>query len=234
MRGFFLLADQRAQRVGGLEISLGSASLGRAQPLAEWIPNYSADSANEDTHTVTAAPMPLQGYANTPNSDLESSNISTNKTCACMVCLGIGVVDENAPHVTPCRVNCGWIFVDRIATDRAEHERTHYRQDLKHTKTPFCCLVEHCRFSSRRWSDLIRHTTARHCKNPSKFVCSVIGCKYHGEGNGFTRKDKLTEHYRSMHQGQKVPGQAGRAIKPAPASFHAEAQGSSSSGAYST
>ena len=231
-----------------LEIPLGSANLRRAQFQAESIPDYSADSANEDTHAVTAAPMTLQDDANTPNSDQESLSISTAKNCACMVCLEIGVVDEKSPGDTPCHFNCGWLYSEYydndywtrpnyqaqrmawIAKNRAAHEKTHCRQDPQISRSPFSCAVGNCRFSSKRWSDLIRHTTARHCKSPSKFVCSVIGCKYHGEGNGFTRKDKLTEHYRSMHQGQKVPGQAGRAIKPAPAAFHANAQGSSSSG----
>ena len=194
--------------------------------------------------------MPSHGDGDTPNSDQESSSKRTIKKCACLVCFGIGVVDEKSPEDTPCRFNCGWLYdsyfdkacwveqsnlaarIVWIARDRAAHEQTHYWQGHKKSKPPFCCLIEHCRFSSRRWSDLIRHTTARHCKNPSKFVCSVIGCKYHGEGNGFTRKDKLTEHYRKMHQGQKVSGQVGRAIMPAPAAFQAEAQGSSSSGAY--
>ncbi|KAM0799628.1 hypothetical protein BDR22DRAFT_306505 [Usnea florida] len=216
------------------------------KPLAKSIPDYSADSADQDTHTVTAAPMPWHGDADTPKLGQESSSISTIARCVCIICLGIGVVDKAHHKDTPCRFGCDWNHLDDRAIrndqtrwnfwwatrDRAAHEKTHYRQGPEYFKNPFSCTVENCRFSSRRWSDLTRHTTARHCRNPSKFLCSVIGCKYHGEGNGFTRKDKLTEHYRKMHQGQKIPSQAARAIMPAPAAFHANARGSSSSGAY--
>lgn len=118
-----------------------------------------------------------------------------------------------------------WEFA---CANRNIHEKTHYLSIPGDNKSSYACLIQNCRFSSKRWSDLHRHTTAKHCNNPAKFACSVIGCKYNGEGNGFTRKDKLKDHCKSMHQGQKIHGQAVRAIKPAPASSHAGASGSSS------
>lgn len=214
---------------------LGSATFGHAQPLAEAIPGYSAggaNTANDDTDQVTAACILPQDVVDTPSLGQESSSTNPSKECACMVCLGIGIFESNSRGPTPhlCHfAGCRWYPIP--GDHRAKHAKTHYRRGPKNSQTPFYCLVENCRFSSKRWSDLRRHTTAKHCNSPNTFACSVIGCKYHGEGNGFTRKDKLTAHYKNMHQGQKIPGQAARAIKPAPASSHAEASGSSSIGA---
>lgn len=218
---------------------LGSATFGHAQPLAEAIPGYSANTANDDTDQVTAAPIPPPGGVDTPSLGQESSSTNPSKKCACMVCLGIGTFESNGPgpipiscHFAGCSWDSGsWFGVTTSSEYRVQHEKTHYERGPENSQTPFYCLVENCRFSSKRWSDLRRHTTAKHCNSPNTFACSVIGCKYHGEGNGFTRKDKLTAHYKNMHQGQKIPGQAARAIKPAPASSHAEASGSSSIGA---
>ena len=217
---------------------LESANFGHAQPLAEAIPGH---SINQDTNQVTSAPVvvPSQGDTDTPDPCQESSSTSPSKKCACIVCLGVGIIDPNRQGLHRCHLaSCSWIANDASAPyrhllaerDRAAHEKTHYRPE--NSQSPLSCPTQNCRFTSKRWSDLHRHTSAKHCNNPTKFACSVMGCKYYGEGNGFIRKDKLTAHYKSMHQGQKVHGQAVRAIKPAPASFHAEASGSSSFGAY--
>ena len=240
MSGFFLLADQRARP--------------NTPSPEEAIPGYSANKANKDTNQVIALPVPSRGGVETSSSGQASSSTSPSEECACIVCLAIGTFNGALRGPYKCRVaSCNWsasaesqypfittiieqrvvheIFITTITEQRVVHEQSHYRQGPTTFQTPFSCLVENCRFSSKRWPDLYRHTSAKHCLNPARFACSVIGCKYSGEGNGFTRKDKLTSHYNNMHKGQKVPGQAVRAIKPAPASSHAEASGSSSMGA---
>ena len=211
----------------------GSASSGHAPPLAEAPPGYGILTANEHTIQNTVPPGPLppsQGGVDTPSFGQESSSAILGKKCACIVCLGIGVpLVRNPPGPVLCRLaGCNW---EGVWYSISLHEKPHFQQDPINHPSTFFCPIEHCRFSSRRWSDLQRHTTAKHCSNPAKFACSVIGCKYYGEGNGFIRKDKLTDHNKNMHQGQRFHGQAVRAIEPAPAPAYTGASGSSSIGA---
>ena len=217
-----------------------SASPGHAQSLAEVVPGYSVNKANENANQLTAVPIPPEGGIDAPGSGQASSSKNIREKCACIVCLAIGVYDPSNYGPEHCHIlSCDWkpfwsddesnYVKELVGKDRATHAKTHYRQGQGPKKyQPFHCPVEDCRYSVKRWSDLRRHTTATHCKNPAMFECSVVGCNYHGEGNGFTRKDKLTAHYRSMHNGQRVPGQVSRALQPAPASSYAEASGSGS------
>lgn len=215
--------------------SLDNATLGDAQPPAEVVPGCSANRPNEDTNQVTTALTPAQDDSDALSSDQASSS-NNSKNCACIVCLGIGCSRLWDNDLVRCRIeDCNYIrnyYIRKYSIqDTLSHEKSHYKQDRKIDESPFYCPVKHCRFSTKRWMDLYRHTTAKHCNNPAKFECSVIGCKYHGEGNGFTRKDKLTDHCRKMHRGQTVPRQVVRTLKPAPASSDAEASGSGSIGA---
>lgn len=229
--------------------SLDNATFGDAQPAAEVVPGCSANRPNEDTNQVTTALTPAQDGSDALSSDQASSS-NNSKKCACIVCLGIGCsrlwggdrLDDGRIRcrVEDCNYTDGYYgnkyydnyYISKYSVlDISRHEKSHYTQDRKIDESPFCCPVKNCRFSTKRWTDLYRHTTATHCNNPAKFDCSVIECKYHGEGNGFTRKDKLTEHCRKMHRGQMVPRQVVRTLKPAPASSHAEASGSGSIGA---
>ena len=208
---------------------LESATFVCAQPLAEAIPGYSADTI---TNQATAALITTQADADTPGLVQRSSITCLSKECTCAVCREKGIFDPNSHGPWHCpSASCNWKSESTLyyceMIECAWHAKGHYKRDYQ---SPFCCPVKDCRFSSKRWSDICRHTTAKHCTNPAKFACSVIECKYHGEGNGFTRKDKLRDHYKKMHQGQKFNGQAARAIKPAPAPSHAKASGSSSSG----
>lgn len=244
---------------------LESAASGHAQSLADALPGYGVNTANEKTIQVTAAPVLSRNGFDTLHFGQESSSTSTSKICACIVCLKIGIRVSNSNDPYNCRqyhcrsASCSWVDSSSLREPyywegsdkrRALHEQSHCRQHPKDDRSPVRCPVQNCRFSSKRWCDLQRHTTAKHCNNPTKFACSVIGCKYYGEGNGFTRKDKLKDHYKTVHQSQgqrvhgqrvheqRVHGQALRAIEPAPApvpaSYDAEASGSSSIGAQGT
>ena len=208
--------------------SLENATFGDGQPPAEVVPGCSANRPNEDTNQVTTALTSAQEGFDALSSGQASSN-NNSKKCACIVCLEIGSLPSKDDHGFRCRLEgCAFVAPHYIPTSLGWHEKRHYKQDFRTSGTPFYCPVESCRFSTKRWTDLYRHTTAKHCNNPGKFECSVIGCQYHGEGNGFTRRDKLTDHCRKMHRGEKVPGQVVRTLKPAPASSHAEASGSGS------
>ena len=203
--------------------SLENATFGDSQSPAEVVPGCIANRPNEDIDQVTTVLTSAQDGVDALRSGQASSSTSGSKNCACIVCLEIGCPRSPDKSQFRCRVeSCsrhndgdyiGW------------HEKSHYKQ---YWKSPFCCPVTNCRFSTKRWPDLCRHTTAKHCNNPAKFECSVIGCKYHGEGNGFTRKDKLRDHCRKMHRGQVVPRQVVRTLEPAPASSQAETSGSGS------
>ena len=207
-------------------------------------PAVPANTTDEDTNHLNAAPMLSHGDVLDQDLGQNSTYTSTSQKCACLVCLRISIFDRSNDdqfhcHFAACNFqrppisNSSWDKrYDR--NYRAHHVRSHYRQDQGRQKyqSPFCCPVEQCSFTSKRWSDLRRHTAAKHCDNPAKFTCSVIECKYNGEGNGFTRKDKLTAHYKAMHQGQRIHGQATQAIQPAPASsYYTGVSGSSSIGA---
>ena len=219
------------------------ASSGHAQPLADVVPGNSVYKANEDTNQLTTAPIPSRGSDEAPGSSQASSSTNLSEKCACIVCLAIGVYDPDNYSPERCHfVSCNWTpsylsYADRgikwakrsVRKDRAAHARSHYqRGEGPEESQPFHCPIEDCHYSAKRWPDLRRHSTATHCKNPAMFECSVIGCRYHGQGNGFTRKDKLTAHCRSMHNGQRVPGQVVRTLQPAPTSSHAQASGSNS------
>lgn len=235
MSGVFFYWLSRGHRI--VMKSFEIASPGHAQSLAEVAPSCSVNKANEKSNQLTTTPIPFQGDIHAPGFGQASSSTNIGKKCTCIVCLAIGVYDSSnyGPehcHVVSCKWKsaCTWLIAKYkkgpkvVGKDRAAHAKTHYQQGQGPEKSqPFHCPVEDCRYSAKRWSDLRRHTTATHCKNPAMFECSVIGCRYHGEGNGFTRKDKLTAHYRSMHNGQRVPGQVVRTLQPAQASSYTEA-----------
>ena len=222
-------------------MTLGGSPFGSA---AEVVPGSNANTPSDDADQVGTALKSAQGGVDTSHPSLTPSSTIQSKKCACIVCLGVGVHDSINFGPEHCHfVGCNWTsrwstayFWDKsywqrvLMNDRAAHAKSHYRQGQGPKKSQrFHCPVENCAFSSKRWSDLQRHTSATHCKNPTKFECAVVGCRHHGEGNGFTREDKLTAHYRSMHAGQRVPGQAARTLQPALASSYAEASGSGSS-----
>ena len=188
----------------------------------------------------TASPSPSES----PDSgDQQEVSNHAGAECCCMKCLLVGVkvefdeswseIERSKAHggkrLLPCRYSGCSANFGRIPgyfnetshglyEDRHYHERDHYEAiDASGTKK-YRCNVERCNFSTKRWADLVRHSTTKHCTNPDvqKFPCPDIGCKYSG-ANGFTRKDKLKSHYDNVHKGNAVLGKAPRALKPKPA-----------------
>ena len=151
------------------------------------------------------------------------------RKCECISCLGIWKSQDpsygnNGEAYYSCRLlGClqirpipqpgdSWFRASALAGLRS-HEKAHFGK-YGHFK----CLSDHCTFVTKRWSDLKRHSTVMHCKNAKKFPCPVPYCKFAGDNNGFLRKDKLTSHFKKVHEGVKAaPRGTLRAIKAAPA-----------------
>ncbi|KAG6991281.1 hypothetical protein G7Y79_00054g089100 [Physcia stellaris] len=177
-----------------------------------------------------------------PEDQQEVSNHASAE-CRCIKCLSLGVVSsvwkahnewvrakaQGGSDLPPCRYSgCTATFSYWESQDddlgshgpyeiRHVHERSHFEVVDASGFKKYHCNVERCNFSTKRWADLVRHSTTKHCTNPDvqKFPCPDIGCKY-GGANGFTRKDKLKSHYDNVHKGNAVLGKAPRALKPKP------------------
>ena len=107
----------------------------------------------------------------------------------------------------------GHPFFDQWTVMR--HEESHFREETRdqNGKLIFSCKDDRCQIRTKRKDDVKRHYATVHCKNPERFPCHVIGCRFGGE-NGFTRKDKLTSHMKSTHKSLPLPGKRLQTIKP--------------------
>ena len=132
--------------------------------------------------------------------------------CSCTACLSVGALKDWPDQGMPCRFPACSYFTEGHS-DHILHERGHFQ---KAGSSTFHCMEQVCPFTSKRWPDLVRHYTVKHCTSPKKFQfpCPVPWCKYNGN-NGFARKDKLKSHYKNIHEGKPGPVKAGRVIKPA-------------------
>ena len=182
------------------------------------------DSSALDVHSVSKS-----GLRGAALSDLDIDNPVTDpaqssaqhpkKQCDCIVCLMTrqlgGSLTQYAHYfretgytciIPGCSLRFGWYLFDC-----AQHVKGHFRLNQQ-----FVCKEEHCGFVTKRWADLQRHYTAKHCTNPQKatFPCPIPWCKYSGN-NGFARKDKFKSHYNNVHKGNNAPGKANRVMKPA-------------------
>ena len=155
--------------------------------------------------------------------------IKHDRVCACLNCLDwpssldFGKFRDRFPAVQylSCRVEgCTWkddvhgfyfLFLGYVM----RHEESHFREKTRDQDREliFTCKDDRCQIRTKRKDDVKRHYATVHCKNPERFPCHVIGCRFGGE-NGFTRKDKLTSHMKSTHKGLPVPGKRHQAIKP--------------------
>ena len=155
-----------------------------------------------------------------------------DKACACLNCLAkpftweIYTLSDRFPALQyiSCRIEgCTWNEEKKYpdchivwAINRmASHEASHFRAETRDQdgKLIYTCTNDHCRIRTKRKDDVKRHYATVHCKNPERFPCHVIGCPFSGK-NGFTRKDKLTNHMKSTHKGLPFPGKCLQAIKP--------------------
>lgn len=138
----------------------------------------------------------------------------SSRECSCITCVDLGsrrkVMWNVDSYYYRCRLSdCNFSAIFRshegndLSTYAAEkairkHEKDHFRHDGRHDGQ-FRCIEDRCDYGAKRWPDLKRHYTSKHCLNPkTKFPCPEIGCKYGGD-NGFTRKDKLKSHRDKVH-----------------------------------
>lgn len=161
--------------------------------------------------------------------DRDQSYLDTMHRGSCMICLSLGTQKDiitsyigefaygfeprRPVYISVCRFpgcqerfKMSWVY--DAYPKFAEHERTHFGK-----LRDYHCLEKGCQLKTKKFADLRRHYTVRHCTNAMKYPCPILGCKYGGD-NGFTRKDKLQSHQRNVHQGKVVLGKAFRPIKP--------------------
>ena len=144
----------------------------------------------------------------------------SSRECSCITCLDLGLSREHSrvpyPANYPCRLsdcNFSWTGQEYWSAYSAQkgarnHEKAHFRHEGQ-----FRCIEDRCVYSAKRWSDLKRHYTSKHCLNPKiKFPCTEIDCKY-GGNNGFTRKDKLKSHREKVHEKVAKPEKRFRVSK---------------------
>ena len=128
------------------------------------------------------------------------------KCCTCITCQELGVYGKPFPgrEVKACGINgCKYSYFNHSL----QHERNHFK-----TLGGYACAEQGCHFVNKKFSDLRRHYTSKHCTNPNakNLECPEIGCEYKT-----ARKDKLKEHQKCKHMGKPKLKKTYRVIKPA-------------------
>ena len=188
---------------------------------------------NDDHVDFGKQPVPNSVSNALASSDEETKGDSiasgcSTRTCSCPVCLDLHTsrFSSKAPSSDcvprdqySCRLPaCDWMArgldgatANRYTNALLRHEESHFGQ-----KGRFTCLEEHCQYVTKRWGDLTRHYSSKHCTNTvRRFMCPVVWCKY--SRGGFARKDKLRSHVKSVHCEEAEHGgmrRAGQAIRP--------------------
>ena len=140
----------------------------------------------------------------------------SSRECPCITCVDLGSCRSPESPPYRCRLSdCNFSafapygYGYSAELESRKHEKDHFRHDGQ-----FRCIEDRCVYGAKRWPDLKRHYTSKHCLNPkTKFPCPEIGCKYGGD-NGFTRKDKLKSHREKVHEKRAKPEQRSRVSKP--------------------
>ena len=159
------------------------------------------------TWTDSIIPDNSDGNNNVLSITTTSAAPGSSRECSCITCLDLGSsrVWGTGPYPAhyPCRLSdCNFSKTGKDLWSASEaqyeawkHEKNHFRR-----QDQFRCIEDRCVYGAKRWSDLKRHYTSKHCLNPKiKFPCTYIDCKY-GGNNGFTRKDKLKSHREKVHE----------------------------------
>ena len=160
-----------------------------------------------------------------PSVTSTSAAPGSSRECSCITCVDLGSRREIFWGVDSYHYQCrlpdcsfsipagnheGNIYsIDEDEADTRKHEKDHFRHEGQYR-----CIEDRCVYSGKRWPDLKRHYTSKHCLNPKiKFPCPEIGCKYGGD-NGFTRKDKLKSHREKVHGKSANTEKRSRVSKP--------------------
>lgn len=196
--------------------------MGPLAKFAHWDPPKAAAYASRN-------PADLEDPATGILGSTQPSTISSKGQCECLSCLHLGERWSYciSDSLQVCRVpGCVETLPDCVETLPSHrscylkfclvrrHEREHFYRNEIHA---YVCNSSGCKKTLKRWEDLVRHTTNKHCLNPERFPCPEIGCKYSGN-NGFVRKDKFKSHYKNVHEGKPRFAQRGAPtlLQPAP------------------
>ena len=223
-----------------VNVRLGSAQYNDSNDMIE-APFLGGAHANTEARSTTSSAMrsvPVdkldKADDKTTVADLDRLLGNHDKACLCLNCLG-DILDiphsKDSPEFRKrfpvlqqisCRIEgCTWIrrldqlYYFSYLRDTISHEQTHFLEQTREQdgKLVYTCKDGRCRIRTKRKDDVKRHYATVHCKNPERFPCHVIGCPFSGE-NGFTRKDKLTNHMKSTHKGLPFPSKRLQALKP--------------------
>lgn len=166
----------------------------------------------------------------TPRFD-DPRTLVPDQVCTCAACLhsyrcplhlwGPDVHPDCQSWVFRCRhAGCKWDtkwdtkhFFIRPYWSKLVKLYDHEKQRSHHGKPGnYECSEIDCKYTTKRWRDLLRHASSKHCINPKSFECPVLTCKYHQQG--FSRKDKRTSHYQKVHGGISHTSKPNQAIMP--------------------
>ena len=178
--------------------------------------------SSNPTWADSTVPHNSDGNNNVLSVTTTSAAPGSSRECSCVTCLELGSdrwSGESVPVNYPCRLpDCNFSIVVEQGGEywkgfaaewiARKHEKNHFRHNRQ-----FRCIEDRCVYGAKRWSDLKRHYTSKHCLNPkTKFPCPEIDCKY-GGNNGFTRKDKLKSHREKVHEKHARPEKRFRVSK---------------------
>ena len=130
------------------------------------------------------------------------------KCCTCITCQELGVSRGyrlNSELKEACGIE-GCTYMHHYIIN-SQHQRDHFKKP-----GGYACAEQGCHFVNKKFLDLHRHYTSKHCTNPNakNLQCPEIGCEYKT-----ARKDKLKEHQKCKHMGKSKLGKTYRVIKPA-------------------
>ena len=135
-----------------------------------------------------------------------------DKSCCCISCLTKALITRYQVGDKSCLLECGSNLVSYYTRyfypDQVKHFKSHFQGENKR----FSCNIPGCKTTFLRWSELKRRSKS-HCRHAQRFPCDVFGCRY-GGSNGFSRRDKLLNRKRNVHEGKAAPNQAMRKLEP--------------------
>lgn len=186
-----------------------------------------SDLPNQVQHDSTPLDKQNSSVSSLPETIVTSSTVASSTgsapissdpddRCTCIHCSKIGIhfsaFEAEFFRELHCRIpDCEFVFVYYNVTKLLQHEKTHFQENDE----KYHCRADRCTSVSKRWDELVRHTTTKHCLNPPKFHCSVVDCPYH-TGAGFKRKDNLKSHYKTIHQGRPTLTRSAQPLRIAP------------------
>jgi len=138
------------------------------------VSNRLADLNSFDLDTASKETQPTGTLSATSRDSYFPPETKFHAKCSCMACLSVGIFLLRKGHRGSilCRFPC---CVFSVSTWYATKEHVYHERDHFHLpgNPLFHYIEEHCKFTSKRFPDLIRHFQVRHCKSPQKVSCPL-------------------------------------------------------------